>query len=834
MYTYLFNNCFYRDTKKARYTSNNSLNNEQLINVPFNIEKDGRKNFPDNQTFQDFKKQKDLFYEMFRQHRDDISGNDENFRTSVTKLCYSVQENKKNLRHFAELFKEQLLLQGLDELNNGQDGIDIENELKVLSNLKKTNPKKFCELQKRLIRPSQYDGGPSPCPNFSGRQKFFKDFICYSTYPFVFHLKKVLIKSIKVMDKAEFDLEDEIPVNEIGNLILKLKIMAKFLAMIEVLPYSKNSQISWALDELDELDGIDVENELKVLDLRNYIDEALKKHRLVISLPWIIEYCSIMSSIISKLPYYQEVFVTLVAIYKSMFFKQEKFQNQLVLPILETNSDVEEINSPMKKISIKDDVKQHDSKKNYNFNRFFLCIHLGWLFENPSFPRELFVRDIPKLIGDISAKVDSNTIDGNKCLKATLLYNCCPYLSELKVVLSQYHTGIKSRRTALSSNPATKKETRENVTRQATIEPQQMQQDLEVHFFHQQPDSVKQTVDFVTKRLTSNIVSMLKDDVIPKDARSVLNEIDENLKMLVSDKSSTKERNDSKEMLYIFVKELAEKSHNEIIKEATKIVEKQLEKEAAYALISLLGRTKQNVISLCQQFIDRRVKEHTKKWTNENASKEYFSNVYQKEFEKLWNAHTKALDSPSVFIKQSAVINENLKIEEVDIELVMPLCQILIQLKNDIAKMVVDKVAVEYTSETLYEFIERIELSYAYAYLEAAPDDKSLIDGNVKGFENLSFEWILMLFIFHPELMTPDVQEKIVGLWSGKIPNQIKHYFNLGMFSYKMLIKTIFGRKSRKFENSSIDFSRRIFNCLCYWLFGIKLLILNPHYFKND
>ena len=107
------------------------------------------------------------------------------------------------------------------------------------------------------------------------------------------------------------------------------------------------------------------------------------------------------------------------------------------------NSTNNSINSPMKKISIKDDVKQHDSKKNYNFNRFFLCIHLGWLFENPSFPRELFVRDIPKLIGDISDKVDSNTIDGNKCLKATLLYNCCPYLSELKVVLSQYHHRVE-------------------------------------------------------------------------------------------------------------------------------------------------------------------------------------------------------------------------------------------------------------------------------------------------------------------------------------------------------------------------------------------------------
>ena len=165
------------------------------------------------------------------------------------------------------------------------------------------------------------------------------------------------------------------------------------------------------------------------------------------------------------------------------------------------------------------------------------------------------------------------------------------------------------------------------------------------------------------------------------------------------------------------------------------------------------------------------------------------------------------------------MINENLKIEEVDIELVMPLCQILIQLKNDIAKMVVDKVAVEYTSETLYEFIERIELSYAYAYLEAVPDDKSLIDGNVKGFENLSFEWILMLFIFHPELMTPDVQEKIVGLWSGKIPNQIKHYFNLGMFSYKMLIKTIFGNKSRKFINKFNIFHEKFSNVFVIGLY---------------
>ncbi len=38
----------------------------QLQNVGFHSDTDGRENFPSDRTFQDFRKQRDLFYELLR------------------------------------------------------------------------------------------------------------------------------------------------------------------------------------------------------------------------------------------------------------------------------------------------------------------------------------------------------------------------------------------------------------------------------------------------------------------------------------------------------------------------------------------------------------------------------------------------------------------------------------------------------------------------------------------------------------------------------------------------------------------------------------------------
>jgi hypothetical protein len=78
-------------------------------------------------------------------------------------------------------------------------------------------------------------------------------------------------------------------------------------------------------------------------------------------------------------------------------------------------------------------------------NAFFLCIHLGWLFDNPLFPRELFIEELDVNLMDTYVNSTKSTfgLDGTKSLKVNLLYNCCPYLSELKVILCQFHTGCK-------------------------------------------------------------------------------------------------------------------------------------------------------------------------------------------------------------------------------------------------------------------------------------------------------------------------------------------------------------------------------------------------------
>ena len=77
--------------------------------------------------------------------------------------------------------------------------------------------------------------------------------------------------------------------------------------------------------------------------------------------------------------------------------------------------------------------------------------------------------------------------------------------------------------------------------------------------------------------------------------------------------------------------------------------------------------------------------------------------------------------------------------------IVIPLHEILIQLKNDTSMMVIDRVNLEYSEETLLNFLKNIEASYAAAFLDASVDDKPDLDQNVKGFEHMSFDWTLAL-----------------------------------------------------------------------------------------
>ena len=115
---------------------------------------------------------------------------------------------------------------------------------------------------------------------------------------------------------------------------------------------------------------------------------------------------------------------------------------------------------------------------------------------------------------------------------------------------------------------------------------------------------------------------------------------------------------------------------------------------------------------------------------------EYFQELYQKDFEKLWHNRLETT------VKQSAVVCYDLKEKPA---IVTPLHEILIQLKSDTSKMIIDRVMLKYSEETLLTFLKNIESSYAAAFLDASVEDKPDLDQNVKGFEHMSFDWALAL-----------------------------------------------------------------------------------------
>ena len=174
--------------------------------------------------------------------------------------------------------------------------------------------------------------------------------------------------------------------NELYISLVKLRILAKFLGYIESLPYKTQSNTT---DE--KLVQIQIKQRYSFepcLPLYTLLENSLKRNRLILTLPWIIEYCAVQDYITMKLPYYEKLFHLMVSIYRSKLTPnaitnehdisaaKNDTLNDSALEYLDTN---------------KDSSKDHSKPVLINrFNAFFLCINLGWLFENKNFLPKIF------------------------------------------------------------------------------------------------------------------------------------------------------------------------------------------------------------------------------------------------------------------------------------------------------------------------------------------------------------------------------------------------------------------------------------------------------------
>ena len=243
-----------------------------------------------------------MFYEIYRNQTSlgDLG-------PSVIKLL-KLQNHPVNLRHFAALFIDQLLASTCTPEPEEPAWAQSEQQITQFN----TKTSKLAVFEAKFTKRYQF-GGPCPDPTFSGKQEFFKEFIANATYDFVIHLKDLMGKSI--IEKNELDKHElEKSISDLEKNIVELRVLGKFLGFIETLPYQKWGQDSHSklADELSELRS----TQKPTVDILELLQSARHNHKLIMTLPWIVEYCSMLDPISVTLEYYQKLFKQLICIYK--------------------------------------------------------------------------------------------------------------------------------------------------------------------------------------------------------------------------------------------------------------------------------------------------------------------------------------------------------------------------------------------------------------------------------------------------------------------------------------------------------------------------------------
>ncbi|XP_014772994.2 codanin-1 isoform X1 [Octopus bimaculoides] len=112
--------------------------------VPFQAETDNRNNFPSPKAFSTFRAQRDHFYELIREWKDNHEKPQWSLTSMLNKkmhLVLSPDSELANYWHLAKLFVSQLIIMYHEDNNMSLEG--DEDSISFLSQLRKSNPEKF-------------------------------------------------------------------------------------------------------------------------------------------------------------------------------------------------------------------------------------------------------------------------------------------------------------------------------------------------------------------------------------------------------------------------------------------------------------------------------------------------------------------------------------------------------------------------------------------------------------------------------------------------------------------------------------------------------------------
>lgn len=186
------------------------------------------------------------------------------------------------------------------------------------------------------------------------------------------------------------------------NLLKDIKLLAKFLGYIDSLPYNtyrESSDINLGL-------AITVRNPTELnINFKSILNQSITNGTLIVTVPWIIAYLGMLDNVSLRLSCYNNLHDTLFAIYT------------------------------YHKWTVKDD----DIPMR---NKALVTLSIGWLLELPQFPTEIYfnwLSDCTKR-SVTPSKMNKICLDRMNIVDNSMLYNCSPFLEEIKKLLISYTT----------------------------------------------------------------------------------------------------------------------------------------------------------------------------------------------------------------------------------------------------------------------------------------------------------------------------------------------------------------------------------------------------------
>ncbi|XP_063254689.1 codanin-1 [Prinia subflava] len=452
--------------------------------VSFQPETDNRSNFPSDRAFHIFKKQRDIFYELLREWEDDHEKTGWDFDRVLGSKIRAMMAHLSatcNHSHFARLFQKQLIQMCKGPIGGGASWGDAPDQ-NVLNMLGSDNLSRLKRLQERFVVP-QSIRGPCPPPSFPGCQQFFRDFILSAgSYQFNQHLVDSLCLKILELNgltlvehehsDGEADMEEQDEKKRFTVALLSLRLLAKFLGFLVFLPYRTAEQPTRDLQD----SALALRNQtLPVLDILKLLRQSIRDQRSILTIPWIVEYLSLVDHIAPFLDYYRKVFGLLLQVYRLMVLSEDNEMSFL--------------------------------------NKLLILAVLGWLFQVPSVPEELFfTTDDRQERLMLDTVTSAQALDFVPLVDQQLLYTCCPYLSELRKLLASFVAGSGGKNGGFirKITPTAA----ESLAPKASVTQRKLQVDLEQAFFHNQPPSLRRTVEFVAERVGSNCVKHIKATLV--------------------------------------------------------------------------------------------------------------------------------------------------------------------------------------------------------------------------------------------------------------------------------------------------------------------------------